>query len=276
MTESLVYSMKREMLRRGLSQRTVSSYCFCIKKFLKNYNKDYKKITKIEIKGYLDDLAEMGRSGSTINLYFCSIKFFLEEVMHRNINLNLKFSRRPKKFPTVLTQEETKRLFSAIKNEKHLLMIKLLYSAGLRVSELINLRVKDLELNKNYGWVREGKGRKDRVFIIAEDIKENLQKFILENKIDYDSFLFKGVKNRNISRRTIAEIIKTAAKRAKILKNVHCHTLRHSFATHLVENGYSVNDIQGLLGHNRADTTMMYIHMANPKLFNIKSPLDDL
>ena len=193
--------------------------------------------------------------------------------MHRNIHLNLKFSRRAKTFPTVLTQEETKRLINSIYNEKHKLMIELMYSSGLRVSELVNLKVEDLEFNKKYGWVRKGKGGKDRVFIIAEKLNKRLQEFIKSNKIN--SFLFEG-RMGTISRRTISEIIKQATKKAKIKKNVHCHTLRHSFATHLVENGYSVNDIQSLLGHNSSQTTMIYIHMANPKIINIKSPLDNL
>ena len=175
-----------------------------------------------------------------------------------------------------MTQEEVKSLFEAVKNKKHRLMVKLMYSAGLRVNELTHLKVRDLELEKRFGWVKSGKGRKDRLFIVAESLKSELEGFIKDNNLNYDSCLFRGVKQRNISSETINQSIKKAAKTAGIKKRVHCHTLRHSFATHLIENGYSVQDVQELLGHNSPQTTMMYIHMASPKLFSIKSPLDEL
>ena len=154
-------------------------------------------------------------------------------------------------------------------------MIKLLYSAGLRVSELVNLRVRDLELENNFGWVRSGKGNKDRMFILAGSLKEELIYHTENNKLDYDSFLFPSY-NGHLSVRSVQEIIKKAAKKAGIKKNVHPHTLRHSYATHLIENGYDVATVQLLLGHNSPNTTMVYVHIAKPNMLNIKSPLDNL
>ena len=275
MGETIFYLMQREMLRRGYSPRTIQTYSFCIKQFFKKYNKEPKEVTKKNVKDYLDELAEKNKAGSTINLNLNAIKFLFEEIMHRNIFIKLKYSKRPKTLPTVLTKEEVKRLFDAIENKKHKLMVQLMYSAGLRVSELINLRIRDLELDKSYGWVRKGKGSKDRLFIIAERLNKELRDFIRENNLGYDSYLFNGRKG-SVHPRTVQEIIKKGAKKAKIEKNVHCHTLRHSFATHLIENGYDVNSLQSLLGHNSSDTTRMYIHMAGPKLINVKSPLDEL
>ena len=201
----------------------------------------------------------------------------MENILNKRLTYRVRYSKTPKSLPTVLTQEEIKRLFEAIYNNKHKLMIKLMYSTGMRVSELINLRIRDFEFSKKYGWVREGKGKKDRMFIIANRLNKDLQNFIKENSLlDYNSFLFKGNKKLHISKETIGKIIKDATKKAKIKKNVHCHTLRHSFATHLIENGYSVAEVQSLLGHNSPETTMIYLHTASKNMIKVKSPLDSL
>lgn len=276
MNEIITELMKKEMLRRNYSIRTIQSYCFCVKHFLNKCKKEIKKITKKDVKDYLDLLISKERSGSTINLNLCSIKFMLEEIMHRNMNIKIKFSKKPKTAPFFLIKEEVKSLFDATENKKHRLMLELLYSAGLRVSELTKLKVSDFEFSKNYAWVRKGKGNKDRMFIIAERIKQQLVRFIEKNKLKYSDYLFRGSKHRHISSRTVQEIIKSSSKKAEITKNVHPHTLRHSFATHLIENGNDVSSVQSLLGHNSSQTTMIYVHMASPKLINIKSPFDSL
>jgi len=265
--------MRKELKRRKYSKRTIETYEFCIKKFLLNYkNKPIMKITKKDIKDYLDKLIDKDQAGSTINVNLQAIKFLMQEVLHKNVTLNIRFSKRPKTLPTVLTKEEVRILINAIENKKHKLMINLLYSAGLRVSELTHLKVNDLDLEKSYGFVRKGKGNKDRLFIIAESLKGELLEYILENNLN--NWLFVGRKKNHISSRTIQEIIKKASKKAKIKKNVHPHTLRHSFATHLIENGYDVVSVQSLLGHNSAETTMIYLHTAGYNMINVRSPLD--
>jgi len=273
MYTSTIQSMKKEMNRRRLSQRTIDSYLFCIYKFLKKINKHPRKITKKEIKNYMDDLSERGKAGSTLNIHLSAIKFLIEETFHRNLFINLKYSRRPKHLPTVLTKEETKRLFDAVHNPKHKLMIELMYSAGLRLSELLNLKVKDIE--DKLGWVRKGKGNKDRPFIIADKLRQRIIDFIDSEKLNHSDLIFTG-RNGRVHPRTVQEIIKQAAKKARIRKNVHPHTLRHSFATHLIEDGYDVADVQALLGHNSMQTTMIYVHLAGAKLLSVKSPFDNL
>ena len=267
--------MKKELLRRKYSQRTIESYLFCIEKFLSSVRKHPRKITKRDIKDYLDDLALRNKAGSTINLHLSSIKFLLEDVLRRNINIKLKYSKRPKTLPVFLSKDEIKKLIDAINNPKHKLMIKLMYSAGLRVSELINLRVKDFEFENGFGWVRRGKGNKDRPFIVAESIKGELMDFISKNCNGIKSWLFEG-RNGHISVMTIQMIVKKAAKKARITKNVHTHTLRHSFATHLVNDGTKLSEVQSLLGHNSIETTQTYLHTANVKLISVRSPLDTL
>ena len=149
----------------------------------------------------------------------------------------------------------------------------MMYAGGLRVSEVANLRVRDLDLENSYGWVRHGKGDKDRIFIIAENLKDDLKGWI--KNLDYDSYIFQG-RNGNLSTQSIQKIVKKAGKEADINKNIHPHTLRHCFGTHIIENKYSLQTLQGLLGHNSPETSMVYVHTACPKMIKIKSPYDSL
>lgn len=267
--------IKREMYRLHYSPRTAKTYLYCVDEFFKTVKKDVSKVSKSDIRDYLNTMASKNVAGNTLNVHLNALKFFFERVLHKQMLLHLKYSKTPKKLPVFLTQEETRRLINSISNQKHRLMVELMYSAGLRVSELVNLKVKDLEFEGNYGWVRHGKGDKDRRFIIAETLRERLKVYMEANRLDLESWTFNG-RNGPITGGSVLMIIKKASKLAKINKKIGTHTLRHSFATHLIENGYDVASVQSLLGHNSLDTTMIYVHMANPKLFNIKSPLDSL
>lgn len=276
MVIDIIYSMKREMLRRKYSNRTIITYCYCINKFLKRCEKEPKRFTKQDIKNYLNEISEDGRSGSTININLQALKFMMECILNkRKYFYNIKYSKISKKLPLVLNKEEVIKLINAIKNKKHQLIIKLIYSAGLRVSELLNLKVENLDLMNNFGYVRNGKGAKDRLFIIADSIKKELFDYIIENKLSFDSFLFNSYNGR-MSSRTVQEILKKATKKIKMEKRVHPHTLRHSFSTHLIENGYSICEVQSLLGHKSPETTIQYIHVISPKFLTVRSPLDDL
>ncbi len=272
------FLVEKEAKRRGLSPRTIKTYNYCLRKFSRIYKKDPKSISKKDIQTYLDQLITWNKASSTINTNLNAFKFLFEQILRKKLTITIKHSKNVKRLPDFLTKEEVKCLFSKIKNSKHLLMIKLLYSTGMRVSELVSLKVKDFSFNNNYGWVREGKGRKDRLFVVAVKLKLELQKFINENKLELDDWLFTGQsgKNNPVSASTIRAIVKDASKLAKITKNVHPHTLRHSFATHLIENGYAVTEVQPLLGHKSMETTMIYLHMASPNLISVKSPYDSL
>lgn len=270
----IIYLMKREMIRRRYSPRTIETYEYCFNEFMKWCKKEPRKITKEDIKEFLYLLSEKSKSASTMNIYLNAIKFPLENILgKKHFFISLPFSKVPKKLPIVLSKEEVSRLINSISNPKHKLMIQLMYSAGLRVSELLNLNINDLDFENNFGWVRQGKGNKDRMFIIAEGIKENLKNYLQNNQPD--SYLFTNGNSR-LSVRTVQEIIKAAAQKADIRKKVHPHTLRHSFATHLIENGYDITSVQSLLGHASVETTMVYVHIASRKLISVKSPLDSL
>ena len=269
--------IRKEALRRGFSPRTIKTYCFCVEKFLSFYrNKELKCITKKDVQEYFDRFVEKGRPGNTINVHLNAVKFFFEEVLRKRLTVSITYSKTPRRLPEFLTKDEVVRLLASISNKKHTLMVTLLYATGMRVGELVSLRVRDFEFNQNYGWVRQGKGRKDRLFIIPQKLKSELLDWIEKQKLDPDNWLFTGFGTDHISTATIQAIIKEAARKTKICKNVHPHTMRHSFATHLIQNGYAVTEVQPLLGHSSLQTTMIYLHMAAPELLRIKSPYDAL
>ena len=200
----------------------------------------------------------------------------MQEILAKKVMLRIKYTKVPKTAPVFLTKEEIKRLFQAVENPKHLLILELLYSAGLRVSEVLNLRRQDFEFERGMGWVRKGKGRKDRPFIIAKVLVPRLQVYLEKNCTESKSYVFTGYYKQKLHVRSVQEIIKKAAKKARITKNVHPHSLRHSYATHLIENGYDLNTVQPLMGHQSAETTMGYVHMASPTLLKVESPYDSL
>jgi site-specific recombinase XerD len=214
-------------------------------------------------------------SASTLNLNLQALKFSLENILNKRFFLNLPFSKRAKRLPEVLSQEEVVRLFDEIQNPKHSLMVRLMYSAGLRISELVSLRVKDLVFGKDFGWVRKGKGRKDRLFVLSARISSELHSFVLAKGLGIDDYVFKGRKG-HITTRSVYSIVKRASIFAGLGSRVHPHTLRHSFATHLVENGNDLVRVQSIMGHASPDTTMVYVHMASSELLSVKSPYDSL
>lgn len=262
--------------RKGLREQTIKTYIAVLEKFFRLYKKPYHKVTKKDILNHVDNLHRWKRAESTINVHVSALVFFFREVLHRRITVNVPYVKRRKRLPTFLTKEEISRLFGAIRNEKYTLMITLLYATGMRVSELVKLKVKDFSFNENYGWVRDGKGGKDRMFIVAQKLKGELIEYVSRGKLGQEDYLFSGYTNTHMSVQSVQNIVKRASREAGITKRVHPHTLRHSFATHLIENGYAITDVQPLLGHENVNTTMIYLHMASPQLLKIESPYDTL
>ena len=269
-------AVSKECKRRRYSDRTIKTYIYCINRFLKFTGKSIDKISKKDVRIFLEDLSEKGRTGNTMNVYHMAIRFLFHDVLDKRMWIDIKYSKVPEKMPVVLTKDEVKRLFDVINNEKHRLMVEFMYSAGLRVSELINLKVGDIEFGTGYGFVRGGKGKKDRMLVVSQKIEPKLRELIKSEGLNKDNFLFTSSRKREYTSGTLNLILKEAAYVAEINKNVHPHTLRHSFATHLIEEGYSVTEIQSVLGHKSPETSMVYIHMASPTMIRIKSPFDSL
>lgn len=262
---------KTELKLRACSPRTIESYIFFIQPFLASTN-NIEKISLDDVKNFLAQLIDK-YSNKSRSLAVSSLRFFFKRVVDRpDIFVKLEVPKKEKKLPIVLTVEEVKNLLAAATNKKSKLILKMLYSSGLRVSELVNLKPKDLDFNQNIGWVRKGKGSKDRIFKIAESLSKQLQKYI--NKNPANKFLFS--KDKPLTPRNIQLLIKKAAQKANINKKVTPHTLRHSFATHLLENGENLLVIQQLLGHENLETTRIYTHISQEQIKKVKSPLDSL
>jgi site-specific recombinase XerD len=271
-----LYKFRKEAEFRRLSPRTIETYEGCLGKFFEAVRKDYREVTKKDVREFLEKLQTRKVAGGTVHIYLNAIKFFFEQVMHRNFKVDIRYCRRPEKLPEFLTKEEVKRLIESISNEKHRLMIEVMYGGGLRVSELLNLRVKDLLVDKGYGFIRQGKGRKDRIFVLSKIAQDKIKNLIEMEKLCLEDYLFLTNRKSQYSVRSVQEIVKRATLLAGIKKEVHPHTLRHSFATHLIQNGASLNEVQAMLGHKSPETSMIYVHMASPSMINIKSPLDSL
>ena len=261
-----------ELKLRGSSPRTIGSYLFFLKPFLETIDNP-EKISLDKVKFFLAGLIDR-YSNKSRSLAVSSLRFFFKRVVDRpDIFVKLEVPKKEKKLPSVLSPEEVKSLIDVTEHLKSRLILKMLYSSGLRVSELVNLTPNNLDFQQNIGWVRKGKGSKDRIFKIAESLSRQLQKYIVKNPGKY---VFPGTNSKPMSTRNVQLLIKTAAKKANINKKVTPHTLRHSFATHLLENGENLLVIQQLLGHENLETTSIYTHISQDQIKRVKSPLDRL
>lgn len=267
--------LETELKLRGFSRQTSKMYLFYNTKFLAYIKKSPEDTTDDDIKEFLAyKMSDHSLSNASIALIKASLKFFYTDMLGKNLSL-IKTPKASKKLPVVLSRKEIKNLLNNTKNQKHRLLVELLYSTGLRLSECINLKYSDLDLNDGIGWVRMGKGSKDRIFIVSEMFKKDLLEYTEKTGADGKGFVF-SVNGRKMSPRGIQHAIKVAAERAGIEKDVHVHTLRHSFATHLLENGVDVRKIQKLLGHSNLQTTQIYTQVSSEEIKKIKSPLDML
>ncbi len=263
--------LKSELRLRGFSPLTVRNYVFFVQKFLGRVNKPVEQLNESDVKLYLSELFD-SKSRNTIMLAAAALKFFFVEVLKKEFG-NIKIPKKDKTLPSVLAKEEIKHLIDSADTHKSRLIMSLLYSSGLRVSELVNLKVSDLNSSERSGWVRHGKGAKDRVFMMSKDLALELQHY-LNGRGKENTYLFS--KEKPLTTRNIQKIIAGARKRASIGKKVTPHTLRHSFATHLLEQGTDIRIIQTLLGHSSLSTTQVYTHVSHEQLKKVKNPLEEL
>jgi integrase/recombinase XerD len=264
--------VERELKLRQYSPRTRRAYLKLLRRFL--HDLPTGELGAERIRGYLVGLVDRGVSVGYHGQFAAAIRFFCEHVLRdRRLGEALPSPRRPKALPHVLSMQETQRLFAALSNAKHRLMALLLYSSGLRVSELVGLRAEDLDLDRRLVRVRRGKGAKDRYTLYSDVAAHAVAGY--RSLHEPREYLFPGARpDRPISSRSVQKVIASAARRAGIGKRVTPHTLRHSFATHLLENGIDVRHIQELLGHASLATTQVYTHVAAQDVARIRSPLD--
>ncbi|MBI2145731.1 tyrosine-type recombinase/integrase [Candidatus Woesearchaeota archaeon] len=266
-------------LRRGLSKNTLATYSHCVEKFFRICRKNPYELRKQDILEFMDKMIEQNVPGNTLNVQINALKFFYQEVLHRRLTINLPIQKVPRRLPHFLEKEDVIQLLAQITNPKHKLMITLLYGTGMRVSELVHLKVKDFFFLAGYGWVRQGKGKKDRLFIIPEILHEELMEYIKQQNLADEDWLFSSWKSRpqqSYSDQSIRAILNQARRTGNLRQHIHPHMLRHSFATHFIQNGYSPLELQPLLGHSKVETTMIYVHCAALRMLRVKSPLDSL
>lgn len=263
-----IETFRRSLLLRGLSRKTVDSYALHVRRFLQNVSPTH-GASREDVEAYILSLSS-SRDPRTVNLAIAAIKAFLKL---NNNPVGLRYLKRPKRLPEVLAQEEVLRMLSATANPKHRLVLQLLYGCGLRLSEVRNLRKEDVRPEEGVLFVRQGKGGKDRIVSLPASILRTLQPFLPEDGFPY---LLRSERGGRLHPRTIEQIVKNAARNAGVRKRVHPHTLRHSYATHLLEGGTDLRIIQRLLGHSNVKATEIYTHVSAALIKKIVSPLDTL
>lgn len=256
---------------RNYSSKTRKAYLHYISEYLKFVKiKGYTNKTKA-IEDLLLSKHQKGQSSQTINLALNAIKLFYKEILKDPQKIDLKFTKRRQKLPTVLSHSEVEKIINNTLNPKYKLMIALSYAAGLRVSEVVNLKVKDLDLEELVVHLKNAKGKKDRVSVLPEKLINDLRNLTAGK--DKDEYLFASNRGGKLTTTSLQKVFRQSLAKTKINKTATFHSLRHSFATHLLENGTDVRYVQELLGHANIRTTQIYTHLTNPALKNIKSPL---
>ncbi len=272
--EEFLEKLEVELKISKNSEYTIRNYLDANKQLLSFSKKTPEEITEDDVKKFLAEKLT-DRAASSVILFLSAVRYAYSNLLKKDPTAGIKRPKREKKIPSVLSKEEVNLLINSIDTKKSRLMVSLMYACGMRVSELINLKISDLNFNEKIGHIRQAKGRKDRIFNIPEFLFEDLKKHAEMQKERNEEYLFTGPKGK-LSERNIQKIVSSAARRAGINKHVSCHTLRHSFATHLLEKGVSIRVIQSLLGHSSISTTELYTHISTSQLKEIKHLIDDM
>ena len=261
--------------RQRYSENTQKAYIAMFQAFLAFIHPTQSEhITEEHIRTYQDYLVHKRKvSTSTQNQAINAIKFYLEKVAGgERKTYFVERPRKEKKLPIVLSEEEVLRIFSATPNPKHRLVFAMLYSTGMRISEILNLRIQDVDLDRNLVHIKGAKGKKDRISTISHALKPVIETYYQEHKPRY--WFLEGPNRTQYSASSIRKSLWRSVKAAGIIKHVTPHTLRHSFATHLLERGTDTRYIQELLGHSSLETTAIYAQVSNKSVRKIENPLD--
>jgi len=268
--------IEKEHVVRKYSRRTIKLYLHYNEELLKFSNKTSYQISNDDVRDYLYYLSEKkNASASTLNIVINALKFYYGEVLKREFVYEITRPKKDKKLPVVLSPEEVSGILSSVNNIKHKLILMLIYSVGLRVSEVVKLKPEDIDAERKLIHIKGAKGRKDRYTMLSDVAMKTLREY--QRKYKLQTWLFLGQrKDKHISIRTVQAIFEQARDKAGIGKDVTVHSLRHSFGDTFAENGVDLRYIQELLGHKHSKTTEIYTHVSNKNLREIKSPLDML
>ncbi|RLB11087.1 MAG: integrase [Deltaproteobacteria bacterium] len=271
----LYNQMKVDLELKNFSPKTITRYLECMVDFVRHYGRSPAEMGEEEIRNYLYYLMKEKKvSQSSINQAYSAMKFFYETTMGREWNgVKIPRIKNRKKLPVVLAQEEVWALLRCIDNLKHRAILTTIYSGGLRVSEATHLKASDIDSKRMMIRVQGGKGNKDRYTLLGKHTLDILREYWkLYRPVEW---LFPGQEAKKpISISSVHRVFKAALHRAGIKKKASVHTLRHSFATHLLESGTDLYYIQRLLGHRSAGTTSIYLHITGKHIARINNPVD--
>ena len=275
-TATDLHKFRKWLSQKRLSQNTVTTYVEVSKTYLRYAL--FKKATIFDSKTVeafsYDYIFTPNRSVSYQNQFISGVKKYFEFHGYLYNEIHIERPRKEKKLPLVLSTQEVKALIDVVMNLKHKALLSLLYSAGLRIGEALNLEIRDIDSKRMLIHVRQAKGKKDRYTLLSPAFVELLRIYYLSYKPQ--KYLFEGQKGGKYSATSAQKVIKNALTRTSIQKQVTLHTLRHSFATHLLEKGTDIRYIQELLGHSSPNTTMLYTHVTTASFKKIQNPFDDL
>ena len=265
--------LDQELIIRNYSPRTLKSYHRCVADFFVYLHATRQALTANEgqVRAYLLHLNHKQKAPQTIVLHLNAIKFLRRQVLHKHERFRIKTPKTPRRLPVVLSRPAIQKMLCVTTNQKHRLLLAVTYGAGLRVSEVVTLRVHDVDFYNKTLRVYEAKGGKDRMTILPQSLIPRLQK-IAAMKSPND-FIFESERGGRLTTRSAQKVFHRAKKKAGITTPATFHSLRHSFATHLLESGVDMRYIQHLLGHANIATTQRYTHVSTAALRNIHSPL---
>jgi len=268
----ILHQLEEELKLRGYSQKTIKTYTSVCNIFMKSFTCTDNP-TQVDVRKHLLLLIEKRKARETVRLHRSALDFLFRYVCKQPFSfIDVPLPKREKPLPKVLTREEIKAMIDVLTNIKHKLLLMLAYSSGLRVSELMSLRVTDLHIAEGIIRVTKGKGAKDRITLLGKSLHTLLLHYLCSRSVQ-NSYLFPGRKD-HITARTVQKVIDIAVARARMTKKVTPHMLRHSFATHLLEQGIDIRKIQSLLGHSQLNTTQIYTKISAEKYKTIPNPLD--
>ena len=275
--ENAIKAFGKWMEQKRYSDNTVNTYTALLRMFFRYHRaKEIGDITEKDIIRFNQNyILRNNFSTTTQNQLINALKLFYYKYSNKNLDLdNLERPKKEKKLPEVFSQEEVQGILNSVVNLKHKTLLSLIYSAGLRIGEALNIKLKDLDSKRKMLHIHQGKGKKDRYIPLSDKILEMIIKYYKLYKPK--EYLFEGQNGGRYTETSARQVFKKALKRAGIKKRATLHTLRHSYATHLLENGTDIRLIQELLGHNSPKTTMIYTHVSTSNLSKIENPFDKL
>jgi integrase/recombinase XerD len=268
-------AMLREMALRGFAPRTQQTYVSWVARLVSKTRVLPEELSEAQVRRYLADLSQAGLSASTVNQAMAAVRFFFNAVLHREWPLELQYQRAPQRVPVTMSREEVGRLLATVSGLRERAAMEIAYAAGLRLNEVLHLRVTDIDSERMIMRVEQGKGKKDRNVMLSPALSVTLRAYWRQSRPRVWLFPGHGGK-RPLHATVLQRAFQHAKQEARITKPVSFHSLRHSFATHLLEAGVDVRTIQVLLGHRSLGSTQRYVHVAGDYLRQTRSPLDAL